>query len=286
MIGANEAMQQAMANVIEPVVAVYSGDHPMISVDCRPLDGRPPFAQVQPEATHRAASLMKLGVMVELARQIDRGVVSLEWNLLLRNEFDSVVTGTYALDPTKDSDPHLYRWLGRRVGVRVLADRMITRSSNLATNTLFALLDVDSLHAGLDALGAGGLRVPRGIEDEAAVAAGRHTLATAASLSALLVAIADERAASPARCEWMRGVLTRQFWAEEIPAGLPAESLVGNKTGWLDGVQHDAALVLPPNGPGFALAVCTTGIVDSHVRRRVIRELATAAYRHAPRHDP
>ncbi|MBK6872212.1 MAG: serine hydrolase [Kineosporiaceae bacterium] len=274
-----------MADVIEPVVAVYSGDHPVISVDCRPLDGGPPFAQLQAHAVHRAASLMKLGVLVELARQVDRGGIDLESDLLLRNRFDSVVTGTYALDPTKDSDPHLYRWLGRRIGIRVLADRMIARSSNLATNTLFALLDVEALHTGLAALGAEGLRVPRGIEDEAAVADGRHTLTDAASLAALLVAIADGRAASPARCEWMRGVLTRQLWTEEIPAGLPAESLVGNKTGWLDGVQHDAALVLPPDGPGLALAVCTTGVVDSHVRRRVIRALAAAAYRDAPRFD-
>lgn len=281
-----------MADVVEPVVAVHAADPPVISVDCRPLgpSGAPPLAQRDADHVHLAASMMKLGILVELARQVDRGAVSLDADLLLRNVFPSVTgRGEYALDPPEDSDPHLYRWLGRRVGVRVLADRMIGRSSNLATNTLFQLVEVDSLHATLASLGATGMRVPRGIEDRAAVDAGLLTLVTAADLSAVLVAIARNEAASPALCEWMRGVLARQVWTEEIPAGLPPESLVGNKTGWLaaapgGAVQHDAALVLPPDGPGFALSVCTTGIRDSHVRRRVIRDLAAVAYRHAPRY--
>jgi len=287
----DRTMQQAMFDVIGPVVAVYAADPPVIGVDCRPLDGDEPFASVQAHEVHRAASMMKLGILVELARQVDRGAVSLEADLLLENRFRSVMGGEYALDPRADSDPWLYPWLGRQIGVRVLADRMIGWSSNLATNTLFALLEVDALHAGLTELGAPDMRVPRGIEDRAAVDDGRHTVVTAADCSALLVAIADGRAASAARCEWMRGVLTRQGWVDEIPAGLPRTALVGNKTGWLDGVaegvqvQHDAALVLPPDGPGFALSVCTTGIVDSHVRRRVIRELAEVAYRCAPRFD-
>lgn len=282
-------LEAEIRDVVDRVAAVYGVDPPVVSVDCRPLTGEPPYLQRNARHVHLAASLMKLGVLVELARQVERGAVSLDANLLLHNSFPSVTgAGDYSLDAPEDSDPHLYRWLGHRVGVRVLVDRMIGWSSNLATNTLLQLLDLDSLHAGLASLGAADLRVPRGIEDRAAVDAGLATLVTAADLSTVLVAIARHEAAGPTLCEWMRGVLARQVWDQEVPAGLPPESLVGNKTGWLasapgGAVQHDAALVEPPDGPGFALTVCTTGIRDSYVRRRVIRDVAAAAYRHVPR---
>ncbi len=60
----------------------------------------------------------------------------------------------YALSPADDSDSLLYRRVGERVPVRELVERMIVRSSNLATNALIALVDPVRVTATIAALGA------------------------------------------------------------------------------------------------------------------------------------
>jgi beta-lactamase class A len=53
-------------------------------------------------------------------------------------------------------------------------------------------------------------------------------------------------------------VLARQEHRDGIPAGLPAGTYVANKTGWVDGVTHDVALVRPDGRPAYVLVVLTT----------------------------
>ena len=54
--------------------------------------------------------------------------------------------------------------------MRELIDRMITRSSNLATNALIELVGATSANATAHALGATNIRVLRGVEDGKAFA--------------------------------------------------------------------------------------------------------------------
>ena len=75
-----------------------------------------------------AASTMKVPVMIELFRRIDAGALSLDQGILLVNEFGSIVDGSpYHLDAGDDSDSSAYAAIGKRVPVRELIDRMITR---------------------------------------------------------------------------------------------------------------------------------------------------------------
>ena len=83
------------------------------------------------------------------------------------------------------------------------------------------------------------------------------------------------RAASPAYSQAMLGILERQEFSAEIPAGLPAGTRVAHKTGWITGVLHDAAIVFPPGGrPPFILVVLTRGIPDQGIARAVIQDVA------------
>src|SRR3989454_11667672 len=61
----------------------------------------------------------------------------------------------------------------------------------------------------------------RGVEDGKAYRAGLNNTTTARDLGALLAAIAQHRAASPAACAAMLAILSRQEFNEGIPAGLP-----------------------------------------------------------------
>jgi beta-lactamase class A len=101
-------------------------------------------------------------------------------------------------------------------------------------------------------------QVVRGIEDYAARDAGVDNLVTADDLARLMVALAEGRLAGPEATAACERTLLAQTFRDGIPAGLPAGADVGNKTGWVDGVNHDVALVRVPGLPPVGIAVLVT----------------------------
>lgn len=228
-----------------------------------------------------AASTMKVPVMIELFRQIDAGTLRLDQQILLRNQFRSIVDGSpYSLTPSDDSDSSAYALVGTPVPLRELIDRMITRSSNLATNALIELAGAPNANATAHRLGARNMNVRRGVEDTKAFRAGLNNTTTARDLAVLLDAIETGRAASRASCDGMREILLRQEFNTEIPAGLPAGTKVAHKTGWITGVLHDAAIVYPPSRPPYILVVLTRGISETADARRLIADISRLVYAH------
>ena len=105
---------------------------------------------------YHAASTMKVPVLIELSRRIDRGELCWDTPLLVTNLFVSIVDGSpYQLDLGDDSDSTLYLRTGTTVSVAELARLMIIRSSNLATNLLIALLDPARVEAAAHRLAFG-----------------------------------------------------------------------------------------------------------------------------------
>ncbi|HEX8946533.1 MAG TPA: serine hydrolase [Gemmatimonadaceae bacterium] len=236
---------------------------------------------VNADDSFHAASTMKVPVMIELFRRIDAGALSLDQGILLVNQFGSIVDGSpYALDAGDDSDSSAYAAIGRRVPVRELIDRMITRSSNLATNALIELVGPDRANATAHELGAKNIRVLRGVEDDKAFRAGLNNTTTARDLAVLLEAIETGRAASRSSCDAMRDILLRQEFSAEIPAGLPPGMKVAHKTGWITGVLHDAAIVYPQNRKPYVLVVLTRGIPDEKIARQLIVDVSRLVYEH------
>jgi beta-lactamase class A len=64
-------------------------------------------------------------------------------------------------------------------------------------------------------------------------------------------------------------VLGAQTWRAGIPRGLPAGVAVANKTGWVEGVRHDIALVCEPQRPPVVMAILTTGLDDDAAEQRI-----------------
>lgn len=236
---------------------------------------------INADDSFHAASTMKVPVMIELFRRIDARALELDQGILLVNQFGSIVDGSpFSLDAGDDSDSSAYAAVGKRVPVRELIDRMITRSSNLATNALIELVRADHANATAHELGARNIRVLRGVEDNKAFRAGLNNTTTARDLAVLLEAIESGRAASRSSCDAMRDILLRQEFSAEIPAGLPPGTKVAHKTGWITGVLHDAAIVYPPNRKPYVLVVLTRGIPDQKVARQLIVDISRLIYDH------
>ena len=229
-----------------------------------------------------AASTMKIPVMLEVLRSVEAGRLGLDQGILLVNRFHSIVDGSpYSLDASEDSDSLVYTLVGQRVPVRELMERMIVRSSNLATNALVALVGADRANATAHALGASHIRVLRGVEDLKAYDAGLNNTTTSADLAVLLEKIEQREALGAASAQLMKEILLRQELNDEIPAGLPRGTPVAHKTGSITATLHDAAIVYPPNRKPYVLVVLTRNIPRQETARQLIADVSRLTWNHA-----
>jgi beta-lactamase class A len=235
------------------------------------------------DVTFHAASTMKVPVMVELFRRVDTGTLRLDQTLRIQNRFTSIVDGSpFTLSANDDSDSTLYHRIGQEVTLRELNQRMITRSSNFATNLIIQLLDAKTITANARALGARDIQVRRGVEDTKAFEAGLNNTTTAHDMGMLLAAIEQGRAGSAASSKAMRDVLLQQEFNDGIPAGLPAGTAVAHKTGSITATWHDAAIVyVKGRRAPYVLVVLTRKIPKESDGQALIAAISAEIYRYA-----
>ena len=239
------------------------------------------------DSSFHAASTMKVPVMIEFFRQVERKGLGEQQPVLLINQFASIVDGSaFSVAPVDDSDSTMYLQVGQRVAARELVERMIVRSSNLATNAIIELVGARNADSTAHALGARNIRVLRGVEDGKAFQRGLNNTTTARDLGVLLEAIENRSAASPRSCAAMLDILSRQEFNTAIPAGLPPGTRVAHKTGQITGVLHDAAIVYLPNASPYVLVVLTRNIPNDRVARTLIADLSRLVYAHVSRPAP
>ncbi|MEO7998028.1 MAG: serine hydrolase [Gemmatimonadaceae bacterium] len=243
-----------------------------VGISIREIGGARALA-INGDSVFHAASTMKVPVLFALFREFESGKLKSDQTLTLKNEFKSIVDGSaYSLDSKEDSDSTVYKLIGMPVPLRDLAVRMITHSSNLATNALIELLDAPSITALTRKFGATQMLVRRGVEDDLAFEKGLNNTTTANDLVALFVALQDGKVAGQKSTADMLSILEEQAFNDEIPAGLPPGTRVAHKTGSITAVYHDAGLVYPAVGRPYAIAVLTKGVADGAVAQRLIAD--------------
>ena len=233
----------------EGTVSIWLGD----------LAGRVLFARDE-DVTHYAASTMKLPLLVAAYRRHERGDLDLDAPVPVHNSFASAADGSaYSLSQADDQDDETWERVGSSWPLRTLAEHATVKSGNLATNLLLEHVGTAAVADVLEDAGCSSSTVvPRGIEDMAARAAGLNNLVTAEDLGRVLRGVADRSLAAEQTCEEIEQVLSRQEHRDGIPAGLPRGTYVANKTGWVEGITHDVALVRPEQGAAYVLVVLTT----------------------------
>jgi beta-lactamase class A len=280
---------------IPGVVSVWCASATEIGI--HEIDGAESFAAPHTPAAyahhadvpHRAASAMKVAILAALYRAVDAGRLDLGSTVLVHNEFASAAPGApaYGVNRGHDSDEQVWHQVGSPVRLGWLAERMIVRSSNLATNLVLAEVGLPAVRQLLADAGLSVMAVGRGIEDDAAIATGITNLVSATDLGRLYRGLALGTLVSARACVAMLDILAAQEFRADLIAGLPPGTRAAVKNGWLNGIRHSAGVVFPDDAPPFVLAVCLT--TPLAVNRQgdeacqVVARIAAAAW--ADRHD-
>lgn len=247
-----------------------------VAVYFKTLDGKAEWS-VRPDDAFHAASTMKVPVMIELFHQVKLGKLKLTDQILVKNEFHSIVDGSpYKLSPGDDSEADLYKAEGQPRSLSDLCELMITVSSNFATNLLIEKLGVENIRATVHALGADGVVVLRGVEDGKAFEKNLNNTSTARGLAALMQAIASGKAVDAGSSKQMIAILKRQKFNEGIPAGVPSGIAVAHKTGEITKIHHDAAIVFAKRP--YVLVVLVRGLADIKQSAALMQDISRELY--------
>jgi beta-lactamase class A len=147
--------------------------------------------------------------------------------------------------------------------LRQLCEVMITVSSNFAANLLIERVGAANVRTTVDRLGASGMVVLRGVEDQKAFDKGLNNTTTAAALAVLMEKLAKGEAVSRKADAEMVAILKRQKFHDAIPSGVPDGVEVAHKTGNITKIHHDAAIVYGPRP--YVLVVLVRGIQEQTV---------------------
>lgn len=247
-----------------------------VAVAYRTLDGRAEVL-IEPDKVFHAASTMKVPVMIELFRQVKAGTVKLDDTVVIKNEFRSIVDGSpYKLSEGDDSDKEVYAAVGTPMTVGRLCELMITVSSNFAANILIDRLGAARIQQTVASLGAQGMQVLRGVEDQKAFDKGLNNTTTARGLLVLFEAIGHGKAVDPTADDAMVEILKRQQFNDAIPAGLPPGTIVAHKTGSITRIHHDAGIVHGPRP--YVLVILVRGIQDQKQSAALMADLSRLVY--------
>jgi beta-lactamase class A len=242
----------------------------IIGIYCRLLTPAPPLVAVRAHEQFAAASIIKLPVMLTVYRAYERKTAS-------PDEYVTLLPGDITEGAPVLGDAHS----GQRWRIGTLVDAMIKYSDNIASNALISHFGFTAINATIRSAGMTGTLLARHFAGE--VPPGRRNLnvTTPGDIGLLLYEIergaheGTTTVASPASCRAMVQTMLGQQYREMIPTGVGRHVPIANKTGELDNVRSDAAIVDPSSEDPYILVILTRDLDYPGLAYGEIAEFAT-----------
>ena len=216
---------------------------------------------------YRAASTVKIPVMIEIYRQIERGERALSDEYVVNDA-----------DRAQGSGVMLHLHAGARLNLNDLIYLMMSISDNTATNVLIDYAGMDAVNATMRELGMANSTLARKMRGRPAQDDEPENWATPDDYITVLQAILERRAASPGSCDQMIAMLEKQTNARRISRYLPEQDGIrwGSKTGSVAGVTNDVGFITTERGT-LLLSVFCEELPDQHTGEQVIGDISRAA---------
>ena len=211
-----------------------------------------PVVAVRTHERFPAASIIKLPIMLTVYRAYDAGWVS-------PNKEIALLPGDITEGAPVLGDAHS----GQRWRVGDLVEAMIRYSDNIASNALISAFGLAAINRVIRRAGMTGTILARHFAGSVPPGRANLNVTTPGDIAQLLYQI--ERGshegiatvASVDSCRAMVKLMLRQQYREMIPAGITRKVPIANKTGELDFVRSDAAIVDPLGEDPYVLVILT-----------------------------
>jgi len=228
-----------------------------------------------------AASTMKTAILIETFKQAAEHKFSLNDSILIENKFTSIVDGSaFSVDSADDSEKDLYTRIGTKMPIADLLYRMITESSNFATDLIVELVGAKNANQTMHEIGAKDIKVLRGVEDNKAYNLGLNNTVTANDLMVIFDHIAMGTVVNKKACDAMIDILMHQHFKEKIAGKLPADVKTATKSGWITKVSHDSGIVFLPDGRKYVVVLLSRGIEDEKSADETLAKVSRIIYDH------
>jgi beta-lactamase class A len=222
---------------------------------------------------------MKTAVMIEIFKQSEQSKFSINDSILVHNSFKSIVDGSeFSTGIEDDSDQEIYSLIGSHMAISELIHRMITVSSNLATNLLIELIDAKSVTQTMRELGAKEIQVLRGVEDIKAFRAGLNNSTTAYDLLVIFERLAKKDFLTEQSHDDVINILLDQKLNDKILAKLPKEIKAANKTGSITNLEHDSGIIFLPDGRRYILIMLSKNLDSNESGIETLSEISKMIY--------
>jgi len=199
-------------------------------------------------ADHRCqtASVIKFPMLIHVALAVQEGL--LDWSEKLTLTEAEKVGGSGVLTQLT---------AGTEWNLRDLCVLMTIVSDNTATNMIIERVGVEPINARTRALGLPLTTLYRKSYSPDTDASREYGLGmtTPAEILDLLVLLAEGKIGSPALSQEILNIMEAQNYRDSIPRYLPEDWKYAGKTGAINAVRNDVAIVTAPDGRRFALAL-------------------------------
>lgn len=180
--------------------------------------------------TVASASLIKMYILVEAFGQIKDGKICLEEEISV--EKDDIV------------DFSVLQFLRpRHYSLEELLRLMIVYSDNTATNVLIDYFGMEAINDRIQAIGCRSSVLQRKMMDFDATKAGRQNYTSAGDMADLLLRMYEGRLLGQPYDSQMLEIMKGQADEEAMRRELPDELVIARKSGELDALDHDIAIV-------------------------------------------
>ncbi|MEK6630279.1 MAG: serine hydrolase [Acidobacteriota bacterium] len=209
------------------------------------------------------ASTIKLAILYELMKRADEGTLKLD--------------DTIKLDRARAVPGGILYELGTPVlSLRDYATVMVVESDNTATNVLIAHLGMEAITVRMAQAGLANTRLRRYMIDLDAAKRGLENVSTPAELARLLEMFYKGTGLTPtSQAEALR--ILKKPKDSPIRRAVPAGIEVASKTGSLEGVRADTAIVYAKNRP-FVFVALTTFLANEAAANKAIEDMAAVAF--------
>ncbi len=218
-----------------------------------PNASQPLYAH-DPDEPVIAASLYKLGVLLEAEQRVEAGTLRYTDTVEITSE-DITADGSYEVS-------------GTVLTIDEALEAMITVSDNGAALALLHGFTGAAIDKTLTAAGLGAFHV--------AVDDSEDNVVTPRAIAQYFTLLAKRALVSPAASDRMLARLERQRINDRLPAQLPSNVVVAHKTGNLVGATHDAGIIYTKFGPRVVVGMTWDAGEDD--ARQLLASLGSLVY--------